>query len=194
VSRRRKAPAGFDYQRYLASREWALLREAVKMRASITGDPAYAVCERCNGAPVRATHHLTYERVGRETLDDLLGVCAGCHEYLSGKSEEDPMRILVEEAMDEAERCAREARDCWASTRGVLNAHFRLDAAAYAVRVAQYRMLRWSAAADALPVAITSIWQRQEPDHVEPTLSEDWIRRLAECDKVFVEFPKRRVG
>ena len=48
----------FDYKRYLASREWGVLREAVKRRASITGESDCAVCERCENAPVDA---FTYE-------------------------------------------------------------------------------------------------------------------------------------
>lgn len=83
----------FDYKRYLASREWAVRREAVRLRAA-GGVPQWAadaLCERCCSHPLRATHHLTYERIGREELDDLLGVCNGCHAYLSGKSEDDPV-------------------------------------------------------------------------------------------------------
>lgn len=80
----------FDYKRYLASREWALLREAVRLRAGL-GIPAWAAdayCERCRLHRLAATHHLTYERIGHE---DLNGVCRGCHAYLSGKSEDDPV-------------------------------------------------------------------------------------------------------
>lgn len=71
------------YQRYLASREWALLKAAVRRRSGGT-------CERCHAAPHDETHHLTYERIGQERLEDLLGVCEPCHEFLSGKRSEDP--------------------------------------------------------------------------------------------------------
>ena len=40
---------------------------------------------------MRAVHHVTYERVGHELLDDLRGVCNGCHEFLSGVSDRDPV-------------------------------------------------------------------------------------------------------
>lgn len=73
----------FDYQRYLASREWALLREAVRTRSG-------NLCERCRARPHENTHHLTYARIGREELTDLLGVCRLCHAYLSGKASVDP--------------------------------------------------------------------------------------------------------
>jgi hypothetical protein len=72
----------FNYQEYLASREWALLREAVRERS---GDK----CERCGG-PQQAVHHLTYERIGHEELTDLQAVCNPCHEYLSAKTDIDP--------------------------------------------------------------------------------------------------------
>jgi hypothetical protein len=71
-----------DYHRHLASREWALLKIQVRERSG-------GLCERC-GAKQQATHHLTYERLGHERLEDLLGVCNPCHEYLSGKGELDP--------------------------------------------------------------------------------------------------------
>ena len=74
----------FDYKRYLASREWAVRREAVRARCG-------GWCERCHLLPLAATHHLTYEHIGNEPLEDLLGVCVPCHEWLSAKSEFDPL-------------------------------------------------------------------------------------------------------
>ena len=74
----------FDYKRYLASREWAILRESVRARAG-------GRCERCWIGQHEDTHHLTYERIGQESLDDLLAVCAPCHDYLSGHAQHDPM-------------------------------------------------------------------------------------------------------
>lgn len=77
---------GVDYHEYLASREWALLKNAVKERSG-------GICERCGIAPHQQTHHLTYERLGKEILDDLQGVCRGCHEFLSARSDFDPLRL-----------------------------------------------------------------------------------------------------
>jgi len=79
----RKAP--FAYQAYLASREWALLKRQVRERSG-------GKCERC-GADQEATHHLTYERIGEERLEDLQAVCNACHEYLSGLSDIDPTEL-----------------------------------------------------------------------------------------------------
>lgn len=73
----------FDYQRYLASREWALLKEQLRVRGN-------GHCERCLRAPYQETHHLTYARTGHEKLEDLLAVCAPCHEFLSAKTDYDP--------------------------------------------------------------------------------------------------------
>lgn len=81
----------FVYGEYLASREWAVLKEAVRKRS---GD----MCERnrpVHQAPYQSTHHLTYERIGHELLTDLQAVCTPCHEYLSGKRDDDPSLIVA---------------------------------------------------------------------------------------------------
>jgi hypothetical protein len=82
------------YHEYLCSREWSLLKEKVRKRCK-------GKCERCREGKYEATHHLTYERIGYEKLSDLLGVCSACHEFLSGKSNDDPIaQILVFRAQD----------------------------------------------------------------------------------------------
>ncbi len=86
------AVVGFDYQAYLASRAWAVKREAVRRRCG-------NVCERCHRAPHQQTHHKTYARIGHERLDDLLGVCTPCHRYLSGKSNVDPLKATTLSAL-----------------------------------------------------------------------------------------------
>jgi hypothetical protein len=78
-----------EYHKYLASREWALLREAVRKRSG-------GKCERCGQGPHDDTHHLTYERVGHERLEDLQAVCSPCHKFLSGKSTHDPFERLMQ--------------------------------------------------------------------------------------------------
>jgi len=72
-----------DYGRYMASRAWALKREAVAKRAK-------GNCERCQDAPVHSIHHFSYAHLGNEPLTDLVAVCETCHRYLSGKQEVDP--------------------------------------------------------------------------------------------------------
>lgn len=75
--------ATVNYHEYIASREWALKKNAVRERSG-------GICERCRKNPHTQTHHLTYERLGDERLEDLLGTCRPCHEYLSGRSDFDP--------------------------------------------------------------------------------------------------------
>lgn len=69
------------YLSYLRSDAWKARRAAVIERCSNT-------CEVCNVQPVEEIHHRTYERLYREQLDDLLGVCSYCHEKLHGLTTE----------------------------------------------------------------------------------------------------------
>lgn len=69
---------------YYASREWALLKQAVRSRCA-------GICENCVRREMYTTHHMTYERLYQEDLIDLLGVCEGCHEWLSGKRAVNPV-------------------------------------------------------------------------------------------------------
>lgn len=78
----------FDYKRYLASREWALLKEKLRERS-------FGYCERCATRPYQETHHVTYANVGNEPLEDLLAVCSDCHSFLSAKSDDDPAAETV---------------------------------------------------------------------------------------------------
>lgn len=87
-----------EYQTYLASREWALLREAVRQRSGNK-------CERCQIRGMDQVHHLTYERVGGERLTDLQGICSPCHEYLSGKRGYDPRPSAIHVADLSCPRC-----------------------------------------------------------------------------------------
>lgn len=101
--RKPEQKSSFDYQRHLASREWALLREQVKERSG-------GLCERhlekgwpkeyC--PPGDNVHHLTYERVGHELLEDLQHVCRPCHEYISARSSEDPANLHLGHFADES--------------------------------------------------------------------------------------------
>lgn len=74
----------FDYKRYLASREWAVLKEQVRERSR-------GHCEHCLVGSYEDTHHVTYARIGHEELSDLAAVCRPCHEFLSGKSDRNPL-------------------------------------------------------------------------------------------------------
>lgn len=60
------------YKGYLASTCWSARRLAVLSRAD-------GRCEECHAADATEVHHVTYARVGRERLGDLLGLCTTCH-------------------------------------------------------------------------------------------------------------------
>ena len=76
------------YHEYLRSDDWRCLVRQIKKRCD-------GICERCQVNDMADTHHLTYSRVFHERLDDLLGVCRSCHEYLSGKSQFDPLKLRM---------------------------------------------------------------------------------------------------
>lgn len=78
----------FDYKKYLASREWAIKKEAIAKRCS-------GFCERCAVGSYESTHHVTYKNIGNEPLDDLLAVCNECHAFLSAKSDYDPAMDII---------------------------------------------------------------------------------------------------
>jgi hypothetical protein len=64
-----------NYHEYIQSREWKEKAKLVKARAHMR-------CEYCgmkgNGYTLQA-HHLTYERLGREKMSDLVCLCDDCH-------------------------------------------------------------------------------------------------------------------
>lgn len=75
MQRLEKRQAWFQwYGGYMASPEWYARRLAVFRR---DGNK----CRGC-GADAEQVHHLTYERVGREDLADLVSVCERCHRFL----------------------------------------------------------------------------------------------------------------
>jgi hypothetical protein len=66
------------YAEYLKTPYWQELRRS-KVRA------AGFRCERCRASNVRLdVHHLSYERRGHESRDDLVVLCRSCHEAEHG--------------------------------------------------------------------------------------------------------------
>jgi hypothetical protein len=88
------------YNRYLASREWGKLREAVRRRCD-------GICERCDRNPMDACHHLTYERKYDERLEDLQAICNECHEWTHGKSDVDPAESVPDAWGDYVTLCLK---------------------------------------------------------------------------------------
>jgi 5-methylcytosine-specific restriction endonuclease McrA len=61
------------YYAHLASPKWQALRDQVIKRDK-------GLCVDCKKPPRRPqVHHLTYERMGDEHLEDLVLLCNGCH-------------------------------------------------------------------------------------------------------------------
>lgn len=94
--------AEFDYQRYLASREWKIKRQQVRQRSG-------GICERCHLNPATQCHHDTYERLGHERLEDLRDLCTACHRFVENLSTYDPLNppVFADEFL-ESERIAHD--------------------------------------------------------------------------------------
>jgi len=60
------------YQSFLGSDHWRELREAKILDSD-------GKCEKCGRRSQLHVHHKTYERRGRERLDDLQVLCENCH-------------------------------------------------------------------------------------------------------------------
>jgi hypothetical protein len=77
------------YLEYLKnSSEWRAKREAVRERCD-------NICERCHLYRLDQVHHITYERIFNEGLEDLQGLCAPCHKFLHEISGVDPLRPSI---------------------------------------------------------------------------------------------------
>ena len=63
------------YYTYLKSPEWEVKRQDIFDRCNGT-------CEICRRARAVLVHHTTYESLGEELLEDLLGLCKNCHTSL----------------------------------------------------------------------------------------------------------------
>jgi 5-methylcytosine-specific restriction endonuclease McrA len=61
-----------EYKQYLSSDQWLEIRHQILERASWQ-------CEQCLSPVALEVHHLTYDRVGNEDLDDLQCLCHECH-------------------------------------------------------------------------------------------------------------------
>ena len=65
------------YDEYLSGPVWKAKRALVLRRAN-------GRCEGCAEHGATQVHHLTYDRVGREMLFDLVAICDACHEAIHG--------------------------------------------------------------------------------------------------------------
>ena len=65
-------PREVDYRAYIRSSKWQEIRQRALNRAGNR-------CEKCQAVGRLDVHHLTYDRLGSELLEDLLVVCEACH-------------------------------------------------------------------------------------------------------------------
>lgn len=72
-----------QYQQYLDSPAW---RQKRQERLEQDGHQ----CFRCRSAEQLEVHHITYERLGRERLTDLLTLCKRCHARDHGRDPDLP--------------------------------------------------------------------------------------------------------
>ncbi len=101
------------YAAYLCSREWALLRNAVRDRCD-------GICERCDTNEMQCVHHLTYARKYNERLEDLAGWCNACHDFTHGRTNEDPVETRESELFVDAVVALRKDGVSWAELKGRL--------------------------------------------------------------------------
>lgn len=78
------------YQKYIASRDWGILKNLVMRRAQ-------GICEYCYLRAATAIHHVTYARIYNERLDDLRAICEECHLHEHG----------LDASVDRFEACPR---------------------------------------------------------------------------------------
>ena len=64
-----------EKQEYLKSIHWKQLRRIVLMRDNNT-------CKQCGCTKSLNVHHITYKRLGDESIDDLVTVCRNCHQAI----------------------------------------------------------------------------------------------------------------
>ncbi len=66
------------YNNYQKGRHFLAFRKRALVERS-------KVCERCGSSELLQVHHLTYERLGNELMDDVEVVCRKCHQELHGR-------------------------------------------------------------------------------------------------------------
>lgn len=76
-----------QYYAYLKSPAWQAKKRACieRSKQNANSDNMFGVCERCGyrpWKPILQVHHLTYERIFNEDLEDLILICPRCHKQL----------------------------------------------------------------------------------------------------------------
>lgn len=84
TKKKRRNPG--DYQKYLASPEW---RKKRNQRIILDDNQ----CQICGSKINLEVHHLTYDRVFNEDVDDLITLYGKCHRMVHGKSEQPSVNL-----------------------------------------------------------------------------------------------------
>ena len=71
------------YKNHIKGPIWQTKRSDVRNRCN-------GICERCALYAMDDVHHLTYDNLFFEPLEDLWGLCRGCHKFVHGLSSIDP--------------------------------------------------------------------------------------------------------
>lgn len=69
-----------EYNTYLSSMGWRIKRDAVLRRDK-------GLCQGCRQRQATQVHHLTYQRLRREMLFDLVAICDECHRAIHERNE-----------------------------------------------------------------------------------------------------------
>lgn len=69
----------YKYLLYLSSREWKEKRLLALQRDKY-------ICQECNERPAEDVHHLSYDNLFHEPLEDLKSLCRKCHSIAHGKT------------------------------------------------------------------------------------------------------------
>src|SRR6266404_4544864 len=87
-----------QYEKYVKTDCWSLRRQLyLKKHSSCEGCGQSVEPLNISGRPIPLeVHHLTYERLGRESDDDLLAVCNGCHKLFHGLPGATPKAWVVQ--------------------------------------------------------------------------------------------------
>lgn len=73
-----------NYQKYVKTDCWSLRRQMYLKKHPSCEGCGQSVQPLSGKSLILQVHHLTYERLGRESDDDLLAVCEGCHRLMHG--------------------------------------------------------------------------------------------------------------
>lgn len=81
------------YKKYLKSHEWKIKSRTVILNAE-------KICQRCYKEKATEVHHLTYDNIYNEDIDDLIALCSKCHAIADNERKQKSRREKYNKAMD----------------------------------------------------------------------------------------------